>query len=210
MAPAMLSQLLPPMSSMLATKLVAGFGAATVAAWALGSRLEFFSIVVVLALTMSMPPMVGRMLGAGEISKIKSLIKLAVRFVLIWQLVIAAALFVASPVLSSILTSESSVSEILSLHLVWVPLSLGGPLGVCMLMVSICNALALPMRALFISGLRLFVCFLPAIWLGTKIAGLEGLFIGALLGNIAAGIASWGIVSARNEASCCQVRLIAC
>ncbi len=42
MAPAMLSQLLPPMSSMLATKLVAGFGAATVAAWALGSRLEFF------------------------------------------------------------------------------------------------------------------------------------------------------------------------
>lgn len=190
MAPAMLSQLLPPMSSMLATKLVAGFGAATVAAWALGSRLEFFSIVVVLALTMSMPPMVGRMLGAGEINKIKALIKLAVKFVLIWQFVIAAALFLGSSVLSSLLTSESTVSEILSLHLVWVPLSLG-PLGVCMLMVSICNALALPMRALLISGLRLFICFLPAIWLGTKIAGLEGLFIGAMLGNIAAGIVAW-------------------
>lgn len=190
MAPAMLSQLLPPMSSMLATKLVAGFGAATVAAWALGARLEFFSIVVVLALTMSMPPMVGRMLGAGEINKIKALIKLAVKFVLIWQFVIAAALFLGSSVLSSLLTSESTVSEILSLHLVWVPLSLG-PLGVCMLMVSICNALALPMRALLISGLRLFICFLPAIWLGTKIAGLEGLFIGAMLGNIAAGIVAW-------------------
>ncbi len=45
MAPAMLSQLLPPVSAILATKLVAGFGAATVAAWALGSRLEFFSLV---------------------------------------------------------------------------------------------------------------------------------------------------------------------
>ncbi|GAB3520976.1 MATE family efflux transporter [Photobacterium alginatilyticum] len=190
MAPAMLSQLLPPLSSMLATKLVAGFGAATVAAWALGSRLEFFSIVVVLALTMSMPPMVGRMLGAGEICKIKALIKLAVKFVLIWQFVIAAALFVTSPVLSHLLTSELSVSEILSVHLFWVPVSLG-PLGVCMLMVSICNALALPMRALLISGLRLFVCFLPAIWLGAQLGGLEGLFVGALIGNVAAGISAW-------------------
>lgn len=190
MAPAMLSQLLPPLSSMLATKLVAGFGAATVAAWALGSRLEFFSIVVVLALTMSMPPMVGRMLGAGEICKIKALIKLAVKFVLVWQFVIAVALFIGTPVLSNLLTSEVSVSEILSIHLFWVPVSLG-PLGVCMLMVSICNALALPMRALLISGLRLFVCFLPAIWLGAQIAGLEGLFVGALIGNVAAGIAAW-------------------
>lgn len=190
MAPAMLSQLLPPLSSMLATKLVAGFGAATVAAWALGSRLEFFSIVVVLALTMSMPPMVGRMLGARDITKIKALINLAVKFVLIWQFVIAGVLFAASPVLSQLLSSEQSVGDILSLHLTWVPLSLG-PLGVCMLMVSICNALALPMRALLISGLRLFVCFLPVIWLGAQIAGLEGLFIGALVGNTAAGVTAW-------------------
>lgn len=64
MGPAMISQLLPPLSSMLATKLLAGFGTAAVAAWALGSRFEFFAIVSVLALTMSLPPMVGRLLGA--------------------------------------------------------------------------------------------------------------------------------------------------
>ncbi|MCX9564431.1 polysaccharide biosynthesis C-terminal domain-containing protein, partial [Vibrio cholerae] len=61
MGPAMLSQLLPPLSSMFATKLLAGFGTAAVAAWALGSRFEFFALVAVLALTMSIPPMVGRM-----------------------------------------------------------------------------------------------------------------------------------------------------
>ncbi|WP_410000132.1 MATE family efflux transporter [Photobacterium sp. TY1-4] len=190
MAPAMMSQLLPPLSSMLATKLVAGFGAATVAAWALGSRLEFFSIVVVLALTMSMPPMVGRMLGAKEIDKIKALVGLAVKFVLILQLVIAAILLLTSPVLTALLTSEASVSDILSIHLTWVPISLG-PLGVCMLMVSICNALVLPMRALLISGLRLFVCFLPLLWLGAQLAGIQGLFLGAMLGNIAAGLTAW-------------------
>ena len=37
MGPAMISQLLPPVSSMLATKLLASYGTAAVAAWALGS-----------------------------------------------------------------------------------------------------------------------------------------------------------------------------
>ncbi|MGF1686799.1 MATE family efflux transporter [Photobacterium japonica] len=190
MAPAMLSQLLPPLSSMLATKLLASFGAATVAAWALGSRLEFFSIVVVLALTMSMPPMVGRLLGRGEIDTVKALIRIAVKFVLVWQCAIAVLLFLLSPVLTQLLTSEAKVADILSIHLLWVPISLG-PLGVCMLMVSICNAITLPMRALLISALRLFVCFLPAIWLGAQWAGIQGLFMGMLVGNTFAGIVAW-------------------
>ncbi|MGF1723518.1 MATE family efflux transporter [Photobacterium nomapromontoriensis] len=194
MAPAMLSQLLPPLSSMLATKLVAGFGAATVGAWALGSRLEFFSIVIVLALTMSMPPMVGRMLGSGELDKVKSLIRLAVKFVLVWQLAIAALLWFFASGLTTLLTSEDSVRHILQIHLTWVPLSLG-PLGVCMLMVSVCNALTLQMRALLISALRLFVCFLPAIWLGARLAGIEGLFLGMLVGNTFAGIMAWVLYS---------------
>ena len=190
MAPAMLSQLLPPISSMLATKLVAGFGATAVAAWALGSRVEFFSIVVVLAMTMSMPPMIGRMLGAKEIGSIRTLVNIAVKFILLFQLTIAAILFVLANPIANLLSSEASVSEVFSMHLVWIPFSLG-PLGVCMLMVSVCNALALPMRALWISSLRLFVCFLPMIWLGTQLFGLQGIFIGATLGNIAAGIIAW-------------------
>ncbi|KLV03379.1 Fis family transcriptional regulator [Photobacterium aquae] len=190
MAPAMLSQLLPPLSSMLATKLVAGFGAATVAAWALGSRMEFFAIVTVLALTMSMPPMVGRMLGNGDMPRIQALIKIAVKFVLLWQLAIAVLLYISSPWLSQMLASEKAVSDVLSVHLVWVPISLG-PLGVCMLMVSICNALAMPMRALVISSLRLFVCFLPILWLGAQLLGLKGIFIGAMVGNVFAGVLAW-------------------
>ena len=59
-APAMLSQLMPGSAALLATRLVAGYGGSAIAAWTLGSRLELFSIVIVLALTMSLPPMIGR------------------------------------------------------------------------------------------------------------------------------------------------------
>ncbi len=186
MAPAMVSQLMPPASAMLATALVAGFGSAAVAAWGLGTRLEFFSIVVVLALTMSMPPMIGRMLGAGDIGQIRKLVRLAVRFVVGWQLAIGLIWVLASGLVAQLFTSDAEVQEVLGNYLVRVPLSYSG-LGVCMLMVSVCNALGLSLRALLVSTLRLFVCFLPLLWIGSQISGLTGLMSGALVGNLMAG-----------------------
>ncbi|MBY6196620.1 MATE family efflux transporter [Vibrio hangzhouensis] len=190
MAPAMISQLLPPLSSMLATKLLATFGTAAVAAWALGSRYEFFAIVTVLALTMSMPPMVGKMLGAKNLTDIKKLVNIAVIYILGFQLVVALITFVLAEPLSALMTSENNVFEILSYHLILVPFSLG-PLGVCMLMVSISNALGKAKTALTISTLRLFAFFLPCLWIGSQVGGIQGLFYGALIGNILAGISAW-------------------
>ncbi len=74
--------------------------------------------------------------------------------------------------------------------MLWVPISYAA-LGVCMLMVSVCNALGMPMRAVGISTLRLFVCYLPALWVGARLADMSGLYIGVLIGNIAAGILAW-------------------
>lgn len=190
MAPAMVSQLMPPASAMFATAMVAGFGSAAVAAWGLGTRLEFFSIVVVLALTMSMPPMIGRMLGAGELSRIRILVRLAVRFVVLWQLAIGLIWLLASGVISELFTSDRAVSDVLGSYLVRVPLSYTG-LGICMLMVSVCNALGLAMRALLVSVLRLFLCFLPLLWLGAQLGGINGLMSGALVGNLMAGVMAY-------------------
>ncbi len=188
--PAMLSQLMPPIAAMLATGFVAGFGEAAVGAWGLGSRLEFFSLVAVLALTMAMPPMIGRYVGAGRPDRVALLVWLAVRFVILLQLGIAAAWLLLSGLLAPLLATSPDVQAHLIEFLLRLPVSWSG-LGVCMLMVSACNAMGLPMRALVISILRLFACFLPMLWIGSQIGGLTGLFTGAMAGNIAAGITSW-------------------
>lgn len=186
MAPAMVSQLMPPVSAMFATALVAGFGSVAVAAWGLGTRLEFFSIVVVLALTMSMPPMIGRLLGEGNLEAIDKLIRMAVRFVIFWQLGLALLWLLTSGLVSQLFSADADVSVVLQDYLLRVPLSYSG-LGVCMLMVSVCNALGLPLRALLVSVLRLFACYLPLLWLGSQLGGLTGLMAGALAGNLLAG-----------------------
>ena len=190
MMPAMASQLLPPISAMMATKVLAGFGAAAVAAWALASRYEFFSIVAVLALTMSMPPMVGRLLGAKNFSEIDKLMRIAIKFILAFQLLVAVLTLLFADLFSGLMTSEDNVENVLSSFLVLVPFSLG-PLGVCILVVSISNALARPQNALLISAARLFVFFLPCLWVGAQMGGIQGVFIGAFIGNCLSGAAAW-------------------
>ncbi|MCE0494942.1 MATE family efflux transporter [Vibrio salinus] len=189
MGPAMVSQLLPSLSSMLATKLLAMFGSSAVAAWAVGSRFEFFSIVSVLALTMSIPPMIGKLLGQKQYIKIEELLNIAIRFILVFQSLLAFIAFIFSGPLTTLMSSESSVQNLLNWHLCWIPVSLG-PLGVCILIVSVSNALGYSYKALIISGLRLFAFFLPSLWIGSYIWGIQGIYIGALIGNCLAGIAA--------------------
>ncbi|WP_417551772.1 MATE family efflux transporter [Marinomonas fungiae] len=201
MGPAMVSQLLPPVSSVLATKLLAGFGTAAVAAWAVSSRFEFFAIVTVLALTMTLPPMVGRLYGAGKFAEIKQLIRIAVVYVLVFQTLVAVSVWFGASWLARLMSSDEYVIEIVTWHLMWLPISLG-PLGICMMMVSASNALGKPYRALWMSALRLFAFFLPCLWIGGQIGGLWGLFIGATLGNIMAGAAAWRIYQSTFKQVC--------
>lgn len=188
--PAIMSQMLPSFSAIIATSIVAKFGTEAVAAWGLGTRLEFFSIVMVLALTMALPQMVGKQYGAGRYNDIKKLSRLAFKFILVWQLCIALAGAIFSRSLSQLMSSDDSVASTLQLYLAVIPVSYGA-LGICMIVVSICNAMNAPLRALIISFLRLFVCYLPFVWTGAQIAGMEGLIIGASAGNILAGIMAW-------------------
>lgn len=189
-APAMLSQLMPGAASLMATRLVAGFGGSAIAAWTLGSRLELFSIVIVLALTMALPPMVGRLFGSKQLERVHSLVLIAVRFVIGLQVVIALFWLASRNWIAPALAPNQETEVYLLSYMLWVPISYAA-LGVCMLMVSVSNALGMPMRAVLISTLRLFACYLPAIWIGASLAGMSGLYIGVLLGNLVAGLLAW-------------------
>ncbi|MFM2486937.1 MATE family efflux transporter [Celerinatantimonas yamalensis] len=192
MGPAMLSQLMPSLSAMLATKLLASYGTAAIAAWALGARFELFSIVAILALTMSLPPLVSRLLGERKMADIRHVVNCAVIFVIIFQLGIACITYLIAPHLANIMTNGAQVNSFLHHYLSIVPFGFG-LLGTCMLMVSVSNALGRSYIALLISILRLFVFYLPSLWLGAHIGGVHGAFWGAFAGNLLAGIAAYSV-----------------
>ncbi|MCE8002411.1 MATE family efflux transporter [Billgrantia ethanolica] len=191
--PAMVGQLMPPLAAMLAISVVAGLGEASVAAWGLASRLETLSLVVVLAMTMSLPPWLGRCYGAGDWQQIRQLIRLALRVVVAWQLGLGLLLALLAPWLAQLLAGSPEVRGELTL-LIRFLLPSYAALGVCMLVVSAGNALGWPLRAMLMSAARLFVCYLPCLWLGAWLGGLAGLAMGAALGNVLAGLIAWQLM----------------
>lgn len=192
LTPSMLSQFIPPLSAILATAMISSHGDLAVAAWGLGSRLELFSIIIVLALTMALPPIIGKLRGSHSFSEIHQLVKTSIRFVLIWQFIVSLILILLSPQIGNLFTDNQQIINILNSYLWSVPLSFGA-LGVCMVMVSVCSALGTPRTSLLISIVRLFACYLPLLWIGSELGGPSGLFIGAMLGNFLAGYLSWCI-----------------
>ncbi len=190
MAPSMLSQFTPPISAMIALTIVASYGDIAVATWGLGSRLELLSIIIVLSLTMAMPPMIGRLRGLKDFESIDKLVKIAVSFIIKLQIIIAIALIITAIPLANLLTTEQDIVQLLHQYLWIVPLSFSG-LGICMMMVSVCSAIGAPKLALIISIIRLFGCYIPLLWLGSLSFGLTGLFAGAAIANVLAGIISW-------------------
>lgn len=189
-APAMVSQLMPPLAAMLAIAAVAGLGDTQVAAWGLASRLETLSLMVILAMTMSLPPWLGRCYGAGDWGQIQQLMRLALKVAVIWQLSLGVLLALASPWVAMALAGNPEVQSELAL-LIRFMLPSYAALGVCMLVVSAGNALGWPLRAMLLSSARLFICYLPCLWLGAALFGWTGLAAGAAIGNLLSGLTAW-------------------
>lgn len=190
--PAMVSQLMPPLAAMLATAIVADLGETAVAAWGLISRLETVSLMVVLALTMSLPPWLGRCYGGDDWPQIRRLMTLAMKVVLVWQLGLGLLLALLAPWVAALLAGNPEVRGELA-TLIRGLLPSYALLGICMLIVSASNALGWPLRAMVMSCVRLFICYLPCLWLGAQWGGMVGIALGAAIGNCLAGILAWGM-----------------
>ena len=99
----------------------------------------------------------------------------------------------ASPWLALVLSGNPEVRDDLA-TLIRFLLPSYAALGVCMIVVSAGNALGWPLRAMLMSGARLFVFYLPCLWVGARLGELTGLAMGAAIGNLLAGLAAWQVL----------------
>ena len=181
--PAAGANMLTPIAAAIMTAIVATYGESAVAAFGVGSRLESIACLIVLALSMTLPPFISQNFGAGQLHRVEEAYKVAIKFILVWQILIYILLAVGAHWIASIFAKEAEVADLIKLFIWILPLGYGLQ-GIIILTNSSFNALHKPMIALGLSVVRLFVCYLPLAYLGSLIYGLAGLFAGALLGNI--------------------------
>jgi putative MATE family efflux protein len=181
--PAAGSNMLTPIAGGIMTAIVATYGAEAVAAWGVGNRMESIASIVVLALSMSLPPFISHNVGADAYDRVKSAYRTALGFVVVWQLLVFVVLWAASPFIASVFAEEEAVTQLIVLFLAIVPLGYGLQ-GIVILTNSSLNAMHLPMDALWLSILRLFIFYVPIAYLVSFQYGLEGLFWGCVVANL--------------------------
>lgn len=188
--PAASANMLTPLAMAVLTAIIAGYGAKAVAAFGVGTRLESLASVIILALSMSLPPLISQNFGASDFRRVTEAYKTAIRGVIVAQLVIYGILVVSAPYIATIFTDDAEVAGLIRLFIYIMPLGYGMQ-GIIILTNSSFNALHQPMSALGLSIIRLFVMFVPLSWLGAIIADIPGLFIGGVVANILTGGLAW-------------------
>ena len=185
--PAAGANMMTPIASSVLTAIIAKYGSAAVAGFGVGTRLEAIAVMVILALSMSLPPFISQNFGAGLLSRVRQAYISSVRFVLLWQAAIYLVLVLASSLIASSFADEPEVAEVIVLFLLIMPLSYGLS-GITILSNSSLNALHKPMQALFLNITRLFILMLPCAYIGGQLGGIMGLFIGAMMANFVTGV----------------------
>ncbi len=188
--PAAGANMLTPIAGGVLTKVVSVYGAGAVAAWGVGNRLESIACIVILAMSMSLPPFISQNFGAGKVERVQQAYTLSVKFVLLWQLGIFVIMALISPWIAAAFTDDTYVAGLIQLFLMIVPLGYGLQ-GIVILTNSSFNAMHKPMSALVLSIIRLFVFFVPIAFIGSLLYQLEGLFWGSVIANLLMAVVSF-------------------
>jgi putative MATE family efflux protein len=201
--PAAGANMLTPIAGAIMTAIVASYGDHAVAAFGVGSRIESIACLVVLALSMTLPPLISQNFGAGLMKRVETAYKVSVKFVLIWQFLVFLVLILVAPYIAKIFTNEAEVADIIVLFMWILPLAYGFQ-GIIILTNSSFNALHKPMISLVLSVVRLFVCYVPLALLGSYFYGLIGFFIGAAIGNFVMSFISYFLFNKQFKAQVAQ------
>ncbi len=185
--PAALANMITPVSTGVLTATLASYGPQAVAAYGVASRVEAFIMIVVLGMSMSLPPFISQNYGARLYDRVCQGLRLSLRFVLVLQLGLYLLVALAAPWIAAIFTSDEEVRHIITTILRILPASYAFQ-GMVVLSASSFNALHAPRNGLITSLTRFFVFYVPLALLGNMLFGITGLFFGAALGNVLAGL----------------------
>lgn len=186
--PAALANMITPMATGILTATLATYGAHAVAAFGVVMRMEALVLIVVLGMSMSLPPFISQNFGAGAMERVRQGLRLSLQFVLVWQFLLYAIVALAAPYIARIFSAEEEVVAVIVTVLRILPASYAFQ-GMVILSASSFNALHAPRNALLTSLLRFFIFYVPLALIGAAIADIPGLFIGAAIGNFLAGMA---------------------
>jgi putative MATE family efflux protein len=184
--PTAATRVILPVAIGMVTRLVAGYGNEVVAGFGVATRIEFFSLTVVRALSTVLMPFIGQNWGARLMDRVKAGVAFSKRLSVGWGALVFAVLAFAAPGIASLFNDDPGVVRTTVLYLRIVPIGYG-LYGVGILCAGGLNVFHRPLHAAGLSIFHMFVLYMPLAVLGSRFLGLPGLFGGLLASFLVAG-----------------------
>ncbi len=199
--PSAISNVLFPITIGVVTRMVAFYGPEAVAGFGAAMRFEAFALIILMALSTAIVPFVGQNWGAKRFDRVHLAQREGNSFALLWGALCFIVLYFSANLVGRIFSDDPGVIKNIADYLRIMPLGYGFG-GVCMLTVSIFNAINKPIKGILLNAIRFFVLYIPLAYLGFKIMDIKGIYFGLVLGSVIGGVIS--IVWIRHTCRACE------
>lgn len=183
------ARIIIPLGQGVITRTVASYGAAAVAGYGVATRVEFFSLAALNALSSVIGPFVGQNLGAGKLDRVREGFSVAGRFSLaVGMGMFVVFLFLAGDV-AALFNSDPEVVSTAARYLRMVSVSFAAQ-GFFLVVTAGLNVLRRPFHATGLTLLELFGLAIPLAILGSHFFGVTGIFGAIALSYLITGAAA--------------------
>lgn len=188
--PALMTNLIPPISITLTTVLLSFVSLNAVAGYGIASKIQMLAMIPLLSTSGAISPIVAQNYGAKRLDRSFNVLTLAAKFSLIWGIFIFGILALFAKTITTNFTTTSDIAIVCENFLYIVPISFAG-WGIVMMINSTFNAMGKPLYSTLISFARLIVVFIPLAILLLHVMNYKGIFIALTLSNIIVAALAW-------------------
>ncbi len=189
--PAGATNIVIPISIGVVTSILAHISPEAVAAFGVATRLEGFLLVILMALGMSVGPVIGQNWGAKKYERILLTAKYSFKFALFWGGFIWLLMLGLSKPIAALFNNNSMVINYVSLYFLIIAWGYGfrGILRISTTVLSIINK---PLDSALMNILQAVILLIPLSFLGNYLFGIKGVFAALVISySIAGNFAYW-------------------
>ncbi|MBN2795697.1 MAG: MATE family efflux transporter [Clostridia bacterium] len=173
--PTAFSKIILPIGLGIITKLIASYGQDVIAGYGIATRIEYFALTLINALTAVIPVYIGQNFGAKKYERIYQGIHVSEYFSIASGIFIYGMLFFSAPFLAKLFSEQKTVQEMVVLYLRIVPLGYTVQ-GIHMVINGSLNALHQPLKAAIMNIIQMFVIYVPLSVLLSPKLGIKSIF----------------------------------
>jgi putative MATE family efflux protein len=203
--PAMLTNVIVPLSNAIIVAMLAGYGVDAVAGFGVAIRIEPIALIGFYALSAVSSPFMGQNFAALKFNRLDEGRKVIGKFAVVYGLFLTLAFALLAGPLTALFSDTESIQRV-AVEYLWIMVVSYAGYGVVMSMCASFNGIGYPLPGVAISVSRAFVVFLPLALLGRELIGMNGIFVAAAIANLALGVAgyTWFGRHVRRHAAACQ------